>query len=118
MQALRPAPSVQTRVQTQQMMRSMVEAGEGLAIVDPFTALGARSAGLDVCPLSPAVPICLYALTFKPRAHRLQPIQNLAGADHGTSRGDAGELSGFSSGLSNSRYQNSATSAVFGSMPR
>jgi DNA-binding transcriptional LysR family regulator len=29
---------VQTRVQTYQMMRSMVEAGEGLAIVDPFTA--------------------------------------------------------------------------------
>jgi hypothetical protein len=65
LQALRPAPSIQTRVQTHQMMRSMVEAGEGLAIVDPFTALGARSAGLDVCPLSPAVPISLYALTFK-----------------------------------------------------
>ncbi len=47
------------------MMRSMVEAGEGLAIVDPFTALGASPAGLDVCPLSPAVPISLYALTFK-----------------------------------------------------
>jgi len=46
-------------------MGSMVEAGEGLAIVDPFTALGARPAGLDVCPLSPAVPISLYALTFK-----------------------------------------------------
>jgi DNA-binding transcriptional LysR family regulator len=65
LQALRPAPSIQTRVQTHQMMRSMVEAGEGLAIVDPFTALGARAAGLDVCPLSPAVPISLYALTFK-----------------------------------------------------
>lgn len=65
LQALRPAPSIQTRVQTHQMMRSMVEAGEGLAIVDPFTALGARPAGLDVCPLSPAVPISLYALTFK-----------------------------------------------------
>jgi DNA-binding transcriptional LysR family regulator len=56
---------IQTRVQTHQMMRSMVEAGEGLAIVDPFTALGAKSAGLDVCPLSPAVPISLYALTLK-----------------------------------------------------
>ncbi|PTT24805.1 LysR substrate-binding domain-containing protein, partial [Pseudomonas sp. HMWF021] len=50
LQALRPAPSIQTRVQTHQMMRSMVEAGEGLAIVDPFTALGARAGGLDVCP--------------------------------------------------------------------
>jgi DNA-binding transcriptional LysR family regulator len=47
------------------MMRSMVEAGEGLAIVDPFTALGAKSAGLDVCPLAPAVPVTLYALTLK-----------------------------------------------------
>ena len=46
------------------MMRSMVEAGEGLAIVDPFTALGAKASGLDVCPLSPAVPINLYALTL------------------------------------------------------
>ena len=65
LQALRPAPSIQTRVQTHQMMRSMVEAGEGLAIVDPFTALGARPSGLDVCPLSPAVPISLYALTYR-----------------------------------------------------
>ena len=53
--ALRPAPMIQIRVQTHQMMRSMVEAGEGLAIVDPFTALGAKASGLDVCPVSPAV---------------------------------------------------------------
>lgn len=64
LQALRPAPVVQTRVQTHQMMRSMVEAGEGLAIVDPFTAIGAKASGLDVCPVSPAVPISLYALTL------------------------------------------------------
>ncbi|MGE8097288.1 LysR substrate-binding domain-containing protein [Pseudomonas fluorescens] len=64
LQALRPAPMVQTRVQTHQMMRSMVEAGEGLAIVDPFTAIGAKASGLDVCPVSPAVPISLYALTL------------------------------------------------------
>ncbi|MBD9439530.1 LysR substrate-binding domain-containing protein [Pseudomonas sp. PDM04] len=63
--ALRPAPVIHTRVQTHQMMRSMVEAGEGLAIVDPFTALGARSAGLDMCPLAPAVPISVYALSLK-----------------------------------------------------
>ena len=63
--ALRPAPVIHTRVQTHQMMRSMVEAGEGLAIVDPFTALGAKSAGLDACPLAPAVPVSLYALSLK-----------------------------------------------------
>lgn len=64
LQNLRPAPLIQIRVQTQQMMRSMVEAGEGLAIVDPFTALGAKAAGLDVCPLSPPQLISLYALTL------------------------------------------------------
>lgn len=67
--ALRPAPVIHTRVQTHQMMRSMVEAGEGLAIVDPFTALGAKSAGLDACPLAPAVPISLYALSLKNAEH-------------------------------------------------
>lgn len=49
-------------MQTYQMMRSLVEAGEGLAIVDPFTAVGARSAGLDICPLSPPIGVTLYAL--------------------------------------------------------
>jgi DNA-binding transcriptional LysR family regulator len=52
-------------VQTYQMMRSMVEAGEGLAIVDPFTASGAREAGLDACPVSPPMMVSLYALTLK-----------------------------------------------------
>jgi DNA-binding transcriptional LysR family regulator len=65
LQALRPLPVVQTRVQTYQMMRSMVEAGEGLAIVDPLTASGAREAGLDTCPLSPPIPVILYALILK-----------------------------------------------------
>jgi DNA-binding transcriptional LysR family regulator len=65
LQALRPLPVVQTRVQTYQMMRSMVEAGEGLAIVDPFTAFGAQEAGLDACPVSPPMMVSLYALTLK-----------------------------------------------------
>ncbi|MBT2340025.1 MULTISPECIES: LysR substrate-binding domain-containing protein [Pseudomonas] len=62
--ALRPAPVIQIRVQTHQMMRAMVEAGEGLAIVDPFTASGAKATGLDACPVSPAVTISLYALSL------------------------------------------------------
>jgi len=65
LQALRPLPVIQTRVQTYQMMRSMVEAGEGLAIVDPFTASGAREAGLDACPVSPPIMVSLYALTLR-----------------------------------------------------
>jgi DNA-binding transcriptional LysR family regulator len=68
LQALRPLPVVQTRVQTYQMMRSMVEAGEGLAIVDPFTALGVRECGLDACPVSPPMPVILYSLTLKDAA--------------------------------------------------
>lgn len=63
--ALRPLPVVQTRVQTYPMMRGLVEAGEGLAIVDPFTALGARESGLDACPVSPPIVVSLYALTLK-----------------------------------------------------
>ena len=65
LQALHPAPVVQIQVQSYQMMRSMVEAGEGLALVDPFTAVGAKASGLDVCPISPAIPVTLYALTRK-----------------------------------------------------
>ena len=68
LQALRPLPVVQTRVQTYPMMRGLVEAGEGLAIVDPFTAFGAQEAGLDTCPLSPPIPVSLYALTLKSAA--------------------------------------------------
>ena len=66
--ALRPVPVVQTRVQTYPMMRGLVEAGEGLAIVDPFTALGARESGLDACPVSPPIVVSLYALTLKDAA--------------------------------------------------
>lgn len=66
--ALRPLPVVQTRVQTYPMMRGLVEAGEGLAIVDPFTALGARESGLDARPVSPPIVVSLYALTLKDAA--------------------------------------------------
>ena len=65
LQALRPTPVVHIQVQSYRMMRSMVEAGEGLALVDPFTAVGAKASGLDVCPVSPAIPVTLYALTRK-----------------------------------------------------
>ncbi len=36
-----------------------------MAIVDPFTAYGAREAGLDACPVSPPIMVSLYALTLK-----------------------------------------------------
>jgi DNA-binding transcriptional LysR family regulator len=79
--ALQPPPVVQTRVQTYPMMRSMVEAGEGLALVDPFTALGAKAAGLDVCPLTPAIPVTLYALTLgqQPSSPALRALLDIIG---------------------------------------
>lgn len=61
---VRPSPRIQTRVQTYQMMRSMVEAGEGLALVDPFTAAGSQASGIDRCPVSPAIAVTLYSLTL------------------------------------------------------
>jgi DNA-binding transcriptional LysR family regulator len=65
LQGIRPSPRIHTRVQTYQMMRSMVEAGEGLALVDPFTAAGAQAGTLDRCPVSPAIPVTLYSLTLR-----------------------------------------------------
>ncbi len=89
--ALRPLPVVQTRVQTYPMMRGLVEAGEGLAIVDPFTALGARESGLDACPVSPPIVVSLYALTLKDAAPSpalnalleivIQKVESLLGND-------------------------------------
>jgi hypothetical protein len=41
----------------------MVESGAGLAVIDPFTALGASSTRTAIRPLSPPLPISLYAVT-------------------------------------------------------
>jgi hypothetical protein len=41
----------------------MVESGAGLAVIDPFTALGASPATTAIRPLAPALPITLYAMT-------------------------------------------------------
>ena len=79
--AMHPVPAINIRVQSYQMVRSMVEAGEGLALVDPFTAVGAKNNGLDVCPLSPAIPVTLYALTRKDRiiSPALSALLDIAG---------------------------------------
>ncbi|PVZ13579.1 MULTISPECIES: LysR family transcriptional regulator [unclassified Pseudomonas] len=59
---LAPPPRLHLRVQSLALLRAMIEAGEGLALVDPFTAHSARLAGLDQCPVSPAIEVKLYAL--------------------------------------------------------
>ena len=55
-----PAPRITTWVQTYQIAKELVCAGEGLALVDPFTAV---SAGPDVQirTVVPNFPVRLYA---------------------------------------------------------
>lgn len=57
------APLINTHVQTYQVARSLVEAGLGLAVVDPFTALVNASAALQVRELQPGIMVSLYAVS-------------------------------------------------------
>jgi len=59
---LSPPPSISTWVQTYQVARSLVAAGHGLAVVDPFTARGGGEDAIQVRPLDPTVAISLYAV--------------------------------------------------------
>jgi DNA-binding transcriptional LysR family regulator len=59
---LSPPPSISTWVQTYQVARSLVAAGHGLAVVDPFTARGGSEDSIQVRPLDPTVAISLYAV--------------------------------------------------------
>jgi len=54
-------PRFHTVVQTYQIARSLVEAGGGMAVVDPFTAASGRGR-LQSRPWAPAIPIQLYLL--------------------------------------------------------
>lgn len=56
-------PVFSTVVQTYQIARSLVEAGAGMAVVDPFTAASGSPELLQRRPWAPAVPIQLYLLT-------------------------------------------------------
>lgn len=58
-----PPPQVRIAVQTYALARLLVEAGTGLALIDPFTALGADPQLTAQRPLSPPVNVTLYALT-------------------------------------------------------
>ncbi|KJH81069.1 MULTISPECIES: LysR family transcriptional regulator [Pseudomonas] len=63
LKSVEPSPRVSISVQTYSLARAMVESGAGLAVIDPFTALGASSARTAIRPLSPPLPISLYAVT-------------------------------------------------------
>ncbi|UVL83635.1 LysR substrate-binding domain-containing protein [Pseudomonas sp. B21-028] len=63
LEAVEPAPRISIAVQTYSLARAMVESGAGMAVIDPFTALGASKTRTAIRPLSPPLPISLYAVT-------------------------------------------------------
>lgn len=56
-------PVFRTVVQTYQIARSLVEAGGGMAVVDPFTAASATPQLVQRRPWAPAIPVQLFLLT-------------------------------------------------------
>jgi DNA-binding transcriptional LysR family regulator len=57
-----PAPNIAVSVQTYQLALSLVAKGEGLALVDPFTALGSEGKNVQTRPLKPHLDVVLYAM--------------------------------------------------------
>ncbi|NGZ87069.1 LysR family transcriptional regulator [Duganella aceris] len=70
-------PRFHTVVQTYQIARSLVEAGGGMAVVDPFTAASGRGR-LQSRPWAPAITIQLYLLTpaHAPLSHGARQLAN------------------------------------------
>ena len=56
-------PTHRTVVQTYQIARSLVEAGGGMAVIDPFSAALPTPDRLDRRPLAPTLPVRLYVLS-------------------------------------------------------
>lgn len=79
LKTIEPPPRISIAVQTYSLARAMVESGAGLAVIDPFTALGASRVSTLIRPLSPALPITLYALTRADEApaHTLEGLLEL-----------------------------------------
>ncbi|MCQ2035423.1 LysR family transcriptional regulator [Stutzerimonas kunmingensis] len=67
---LDPPPRVVTWVQTYQLARQLVSAGQGVALVDPFTALATTGGEVQTRLLEPAISVPVYAVT---RVHE-QPL--------------------------------------------
>lgn len=74
-------PVFRTVVQTYQIARSMVEAGAGMAVVDPFTASSAQGDKVQRRPWDPAIPVSLYLLTAShaPLSHGARALANCIG---------------------------------------
>ena len=73
LQYLDPEPKISVRVQTYQLAKSLVQDGQGVALVDPFTALGASGEALQVRALELELEVPLYAVSRK--GESLTPIQ-------------------------------------------
>ena len=74
-------PVFSTVVQTYQIARSLVEAGAGMAVVDPFTAASGSSERLQRRPWAPTIPIQLYLLTARhsPLSHGARRLADSIG---------------------------------------
>ena len=74
-------PVFRTVVQTYQIARSLVEAGAGMAVVDPFTAAAAQNAKVQRRPWAPAIPVQLFLLTasHSPLSHGARELANSIG---------------------------------------
>jgi DNA-binding transcriptional LysR family regulator len=75
-------PVFRTVVQTYQIARSLVEAGAGTAVVDPFTAASAASDKVQRRQWEPAMPVQLFLLTANhaPLSHGARELANCIGA--------------------------------------
>jgi DNA-binding transcriptional LysR family regulator len=75
-------PVFHTVVQTYQIARSLVEAGAGTALVDPFTAASAVASKVQQRPWAPAIPVQLFLLTAShaPLSHGARELVNCIGA--------------------------------------
>ena len=75
-------PVFRTVVQTYQIARSLVEAGAGVAVLDPFTAASAVASRVQCRNWAPAIPVQLYLLTAShaPLSHGARELANTIGA--------------------------------------
>ena len=75
-------PVFRTVVQTYQIARSLVEAGAGSAVVDPFTAASAAADKVQRRQWEPAMPVQLYLLTANhaPLSHGARELANCIAA--------------------------------------
>ncbi|MGB6486498.1 MAG: LysR family transcriptional regulator [Steroidobacteraceae bacterium] len=68
-----PAPKTVVAVRTYQLARSLVAKGEGVALVDPFTARCGDASSVQMRPLKPSLEVVLYAM-HRPDSP-LNPVQ-------------------------------------------